>query len=93
MAILGEDERVDQDLLAVALDEALIAVLDQKGQSGVAASQPKLRSNLEQLLELDTFDVINGQMMHVIRMQRQLALYRHASVLAIRDNWALRLDI
>ena len=46
MSFFGPYEGIDQEIVAVALDEALVTILDQEGQFRVAPVQAELLADL-----------------------------------------------
>ena len=58
MSFFGPYEGIDQEIVAVALDEALVTILDQEGQFRVAPVQAELLADLQQILELHPLYVI-----------------------------------
>ena len=69
MSFLGPYEGIDQELVAVALDEALVAIFDQEGQFRVTPVQAKLLADLQQVLKLHPLYVVYRHFKDLIGME------------------------
>jgi len=78
---LGPNERVNHDFLAVALDEALVAVLYQKGELTLnCAWHAKITRYFEQVFELQTFHEVNVNIVDLVGVEALHPRKRHPSV-------------
>ena len=68
MPLFRPYERIDEKLVAVALNEAFIAILDQEGQLRLASVQAELITDLQQVLELHSIDVVYWHVKDLTRM-------------------------
>ena len=73
MSFFGPHEGIDQEVVAVALDEALVAILDQEGQFRVAPVQAELLPDFHQVLELHSLYVIYWHVKDLIGIESLLS--------------------
>ena len=68
MPLFRPYERIDEELVAVALNEAFIAILDQEGQLRLTSVQAELITDLQQVFELHSIDVVYWHVKDLTRM-------------------------
>ena len=73
MSFFGPYEGIDQEIVAVALDEAFVTILDQEGQFRVAPVQAELLADLQQVLELHPLYVVYRHVKDLIGIESLLS--------------------
>ena len=73
MSFFGPYEGIDQEIVAVALDEAFVTILDQEGQFRVAPVQAELLAYSQQVLELHPLYVVYRHVKDLIGIESLLS--------------------